>query len=137
MVIKNAVLGNGCSMMCNNHDSGNVLVGGIPENKCEQRRGTLWNGIAVKHNEMYGYLPTHSRTRHTFKGWFSEDGVTIVDGTLVRTARNHTHAEWAEIASEKVKNIFVPSNVIRKDVEGVHQRQTHIRSSHSPSSRCP
>ena len=42
----------------------------------------------------------------------------IVDGTLVRTAKDHTlHAEWTEITSEKVEIIFVSNTMTRKDVE--------------------
>ena len=41
------------------------------------------------------------------KGWFSEEGVPIVDGTLIKIVRNNTlHAGWEEIDSEKVEIIF-------------------------------
>ena len=53
-----------------------------------------------------------------FKGWFSEEGVPIVNGPLVKTARNHIiHTNLAEIVSERVKITFVPNVTAREDEE--------------------
>ena len=75
--------------------------------------------VTVTFDEEYGPLPMPKRSGYTFLGWFSEEGVPIVNGTLVRTPRDHSlHAEWAEIVSEKVEIIFVSNNLTAKeDVE--------------------
>ena len=73
--------------------------------------------VTVTFGEAYGPLPTSKRARIPFLGWFSEEGVPIVNGTLVRTAKDHTlHAEWMEITSEKVEIVFVKDNITKKDV---------------------
>ena len=84
--------------------------------------------ITVIFDEKYGTLPTPNRNGYTFRGWFSEDGVPIVNGTLVNVARNHTiHAEWAEITSEKVEIIFTSNTMTRKDVEDFVKGYTNAR----------
>ena len=68
------------------------------------------------------------RTGYMFKGWFSEEGVPIVDGTIVKVAKNHTiHAEWTEITSEKVEIIFASNNMTREDVEDFVRGYTNAK----------
>ena len=74
--------------------------------------------ITDKYNKTYRCLLEPSKTGHTFKGYFIEKGEPIVDGTLVRAARNHaTHAGWAEITSWKVEIIFTSNTMTREGVE--------------------
>ena len=42
--------------------------------------------VTVTFGKKHGALPMPKRSGFSFLGWFSEDGVPIVDGTLVMTA---------------------------------------------------
>lgn len=65
-----------------------------------------------------GFFRHQKGARFSFLGWFSEEGVPIVNGTLVRTAKDHTlHAEWRENTSKKVEIVFVKDDMTKKDVE--------------------
>ena len=62
----------------------------------------------IKPNDTCWYLLGPTRKGYTFLGWFSENGILIVSGTIVETPRGHTlYAEWTETTSEKVEVVFV------------------------------
>lgn len=75
-----------------------------------------------------GTFLTPTRTEYTFLGWFSEEGVPIVSGSIVETPRDNTlHAEWTEITSDKVEIVFVPKDMSKKDAEDFVKRYTSIK----------
>ena len=88
------------------------------------------DNVAVPFWETYRLLPMPNMSGYTFKWWYSEEVVPIVDGTLVSTDFwNHTiHAEWTEIASEKVEVIFASNIMTRKDVEDFVKGHTNAKS---------
>lgn len=55
------------------------------------------NNMTVTYDKAYGTLPTPTRTGYTFKGWFSEAGLTtqIYSTTIYKVAGNQTlYAKW-------------------------------------------
>ena len=54
----------------------------------------------VTYNNLYGALPTPTRTGYTFAGWYTaaSGGNQVTSGTTVSTASNHTlYAHWNKV----------------------------------------
>ena len=79
----------------------------------------------VTFNDIYGSLPTPTRTGYRFLGWFTENNESVTSESVVSIPNNHTLiAQWEEVTSQ-VEIVFGTKDLTEERVKEIIREYTN------------